>query len=303
MTTLNEKEITFVGELVDRLRLIQADTANAPAKERHELLNEELTRSLKEFPPPNRKRYLEALLARLPSGGFVLEPSAPAAPPEPAKPPETFEQLRDRFIQAAGALPPEKRQDLTRRLSDVGLAPTSREPSPVEISKELRTRLGLAPDQEPKIEYVVRLCLELVEVFQKFDERALGTMAELSKKSQLLRRRQDFRISAGQYVVTGSDAVEAHVRVVSALVGSFMAAVLGSGKEFARQYVERFSPEAIEDIVTSEGGSKLFGPRKGELCWQKYREIAERYVKYDVIERELKDCVVRFMEKTVSAER
>jgi hypothetical protein len=304
VTTLSEKETTFVSELVGRLRLVQADTAKSSAQERRELLNEELTRSLKEFPPPNRKRYLEALLARLPSGGFVLEPSVrPAAPAEPVKAPETFDQLFERFVQAAGALPAEKRQDIARRLSDVGLSAAPRERPAAELSKELRDRLGLPPDQEPKMENVVRLCLELVSLFQKFDERALGTMGELSKKSPLLRRRQDFRVSAGQYVVSGNDALEAHVRAVSSLIGSFMAAVLGSGKEFARQYVERFSPDAIEDIVTSEGGSKIFGPSKGELCWQKYREIAERYVKYDVIERELKDCVVKFMEKTVSAER
>jgi hypothetical protein len=293
-----------VGEVVDRLRLVQADTATGPASQRRELLNEELTRSLKDFPPPERKRYLEAMLARLPLGGYVLEPAPrPVAPVEAPKPAETFDQLVDRFLQTAASLPPAKRQELARRLSDVGLTAAVPQRAPAELSKELQERLGLSPDQEPRLENAIHLCLDLVEVFQKFDERALGTMAELSKKSQLLRRRQDFRVSAGQYVVSGTDAVDAHVRVVASLVGSFMAAVLGSGREFARQYVERFSPDAIEDIVTSEGGSKIFGPSKHELCWKKYREIAERYVKYDVIERELKDCVVKFMEKTVAAER
>ena len=87
MIALNDQETSRVAELSHRLRLIQADAASATPKERHEFLGEEIARGLKDLPAADRRRYLEALLARFPVAGQTIKTGAPAPAPAAAPPP------------------------------------------------------------------------------------------------------------------------------------------------------------------------------------------------------------------------
>src|SRR5437773_9597751 len=150
--------------MANRLRLIQSDAASAAPKARRDLLHEEVSRSLKDIPAASRKGYLEALLARFPVAGQLAK-SAPAALPvaTPVPVDETAERVLERFLAAAAKLSEEKRAELAKRLSEAGLTWVDRSALVLEISDELRPKLGLQADQQPRLTRVVELAVFLVE--------------------------------------------------------------------------------------------------------------------------------------------
>ena len=291
--------------MANRLRLIQSDTASASPEARRELLGEEVTRSLKDVPTANRKRFLQALLARFPVAGEIAK-SAPAALPvaAPVRVDETPERVLERFLAVAAKLSEEKRAELAKRLSEAGLAWVDRSALVLEISDELRQKLGLQADQQPRLTRVVELAVFLVDALCRVDENALKTMRELAPRSPLLKRPEDFRRTAARFLTTENESLEPQWRTMRGLLGALLAAMLGGGKDFGKDYVERLSPAAIEDVVVSEGGGGLlFGPNKKERCWDKYKDLVGDYATSDLINHRIRDCLAAFVEKTLLGAR
>jgi len=304
VTPLTAKENIWITEIAGRLRLIQAGLAIADPEKRRELLQEEVVRSLKDVPPANRKGYLNALLARFPIAGQIAK-ATPAvqpvqsAPPASAEAPESPEQLLERFVAAASKIAPEKRTELSRRLYESGFGWVDRGALVVEMSAELRQKLGLQDDQQPNLTRLVELAAFLTDLLSRLDQTALGTLRELSPKSPLLKRSADFRKTAVRYLTGEKDPLEPHLRAISGLLGALLASMLGGGRLFGQQYVERLSPTAIEDVVIGEGAGKLFGPSKKELCWNKYSDLARDFATAEVIDKQIRDCFARFVETKV----
>jgi hypothetical protein len=300
---LTDEESGRINEVAGRLRLIQADTASGTPEQRREYLNEEIARSFKGVASAQRKRYLEGLRARFPVVGQIVTTSAPAlapAPtPAPAPAPETFEQLLERFLKAAKELPDPTRAEAVKRLGEADLACVDNDKVALEITDELRQGLGLPAGRQPRLRNLVQLCVLLVEAFQRLDQTALGTMKELAPRSSLLKRPQDFRNAAAQFLTQDEALLEPQVRMVASLVAALLAAMLGGGKDFGRQYVGRLSPSAIEDVVMGEGGGSLFGKNKKERCWDKYVRLAKDYETPDLVDRRIRDCLAKFVEEKV----
>jgi len=291
--------------MANRLRLIQSDAASAAPKARRDLLHEEVSRSLKDIPAASRKGYLEALLARFPVAGQLAK-SAPAALPvaTPVPVDETAERVLERFLAAAAKLSEEKRAELAKRLSEAGLTWVDRSALVLEISDELRPKLGLQADQQPRLTRVVELAVFLVEALCRVDENALKAMRELAPRSPLLKRPEDFRRTAARFLTSENESLEPQWRTIRGLLGALLAAMLGGGKDFGKDYVERLSPAAIEDVVVSEGGGGLlFGPNKKERCWDKYKDLVGDYATSDLINHRIRDCLAAFVEKTLLGAR
>src|SRR5437763_14101640 len=96
---LTAQESDWIDDLARRLRQLQADAAGKPPEERSGYLQEELARNLGSVPPANKRRFLEALLARFPVRGQVPTAASVAAPvaavapqPTPVKKAETPEE-------------------------------------------------------------------------------------------------------------------------------------------------------------------------------------------------------------------
>ncbi len=312
VTVLTEQETNWINELAARLRLIQTDTASAEPEKRREFLQEEVARKLNTVPQANRKRFIEALLARFPVAGQILKsapaPSAPApsaqpppAPAAPARAPETADETLERFLEAASKLPEAQRAELSKRLADAGFIWVDRDALVLEVSDELRQKLGLQGDQQPRLSRVVELAIFLVDALCLLDRTALKTMRELAPRSRLLQRSEDFRNSAARFLLSDSESVEPQWQAMRGLLGGLLAAIQGGGREFGRQYLEQFSPSAIEDIVEMEGRYKrmMMGPNKKECCWEKYKELAGDYATADLVDRRIKDCMASFVEKTI----
>jgi hypothetical protein len=303
---LTEQESSWVNELAGRLRLIQADAASSSPDQRREYLQEEIARQLKGVPPAERKHRLEGLMARFPVAGKIgmALPAAPAPAAAPNKSPETPEQILQRFIAAASALPEAQRTDLSKKLYEAGFTWVDQEALVMEVSDELRQKLNLQPNQQPRLSHVVQLVLYLVDVFDRLDQTALSVMREMAPKSQVLKRQPGFRNSAVRFL-TGEqegEQIEAHVRAVSALLGALLAATLSGGREFGKRFIERLSPNSIEDVIVGEGG-KLWGPNKKERCWDRYKDLAGDYATPDLIDRRVKDGFAAVVERTLSTGR
>ena len=304
-TALSEQDGDWIAEMAGRLRLIQADALSLQPEKRREYLQEEVTRSLKEVAPGNRKRLLGALLARFPVAGQVMKslPAQTSAPaPVPVSVVETPEQILERLLAVAGKLPEEKRAEISKRLGEAGLAWVDRDALVLEVSDKLKQKLGLQNEQQPQLAKVVELMSFLVESLSLLDQNALKTMRELNPRSQLLNRGEDFRKTAGRYLTGEADSLESQWNAIRGLLGGLLAATQGGGKEFGRQFVGRMAPDAIDDIITSEGG-KLFGKNKQERCWERYKELFEDYATPDLIERKIKDSMAAFVERAVNSNR
>src|SRR5205823_4293899 len=139
------------------------------------------------------------------------------------------------------------------RLAEAGLTLVDRSALVVEVGNELRQKLGLPEGQEPLLGRVVELAGLLVDLVARLDQAALNSMRELSQRSKLLRRPEDFRSAAVRFLITDGDSIEPYLRAISSLLGSMIAALMTGGREFGRQYLERLAPSAIQDVVMSDG--------------------------------------------------
>ena len=310
VTVLTEQESNWVSELASRLRLIQADAVTSTPEKRREFLQEEVARNFKPVAPANRKRFLEALLARFPVAGQIVNFSpaatAPAPAPTAAPAPESVDQTLERFLGAASNLSEDKRAEYAKRLSDAGFMWVDRDALVLEVSDELRQKLGLQGGQQPHLTRLVELAVFLVDALSQLDRSALKTMQSLSPRSPLLKRSEEFRSAAARFLVSENESLEPQWREMRGLLGGLLAALQGGGKDFGRQYIERLSPSAIEDVVASEGGGSMIpglGKNKKERCWDRYTDLAGDYATPDLIDRRIRDCLAAFAEKAGSAGR
>ncbi len=104
-----------IQETANRLRLVQADFADATAEERRKYLSGEIRRALAGAPAEQRRAFLKGLAERFPCA-LSAEERPPAAHP----PAGTAERLRE-LIELAGSLPPDAQMELARRLREAGL--------------------------------------------------------------------------------------------------------------------------------------------------------------------------------------
>jgi hypothetical protein len=302
-TALTEDESEWINNCAGRLRLIQTDAATTSGEKRREYLKEELARCFQTVAPANRVRYLDALLARYPVSGQVLKTSVPLSAPALSPPaPESADQIVSRLLAAVADLPEAKRGEIAKRLTDAGLVRTNVAENSAEIPPELRKRLGLLAEQQPNPARVVELAVFLLEAVVMLDQNALKTMRELSPRSPLLTRSEDFRKTAARFLTGGEGSLEHQWMAIRSLLGGLMAAMQGGGKDYGRQFVERMSPIAIEDVILSEGG-KLFGPNKKERCWDRYKDLSEDISTPDLVDRKIKECLAAFVERMVHSNR
>jgi hypothetical protein len=304
VTVLAEEENGLVAKVAGRLHLIQADAATAAPEKRRAYLSEEISRSFKGMAPASRKRCLEALLERLPVGGKIavsapVQETAPA--PEPVNEPPT--QILERFMSAAANLPEEQRSEMARRLYEAGFAWMDRDALELEISDELRQKFGIQKGPQVRLSRVVELAVLLVRVLYELDRAALMALKEIYPKSSRLKRSHDFRHLAGQFLTNKSESIESDARDISALLGAMLAAMLGGGRDFGRQFLEKYSPAAIEDVIMGEGRSRLIiGPSKRERCWDKYSNLSKDIATPNLIDRWVKDCFGRFIDTGIKGD-
>jgi hypothetical protein len=297
-TTLTDDELDKVNQCAGRLRLIQSDSATLPPARRREYLSDEISHSFKDASPANRKRLLEALLARFPSCGRMPTESSAVAPA--ATPPETPQALLERFLKLSAELPQQQKADFAKQLAQAGfVAAADKAVGGVEITDVMRQRLGLQPGRDPNLQRLMEVTALLLQTLHDLDRAAMLTLKEMNPRAALLNRPKGYWGAPGQYMAGDTQEIEPFFRAVSALLGGMLAAMLGGGRDFGRQFVEKYSPTAIEQVVEGEGGGSLIpgiGKSKTERCWEKYKTLSKDMATPDLVDKWVRDCLGKFVD-------
>jgi hypothetical protein len=293
-TVLSEEEVGLVNDCAGRLRIIQGDAAAIEAEKRQEYLREEVSHSFKGLTPARRRVCLQGLLARFPVAGQLAHAATPASVPAPAAPVAlTPADLLQRLLSVAGELTQEQRADFARRLFDAGFVWVDRGAVELEISKDLQTRFGLAADQQPRLERMVELAALLVQTLCDLDRTAMSALKDLYPKASMLGQTHDFRQAAGQYLAGSQEEIKKHLRYSTILLGGMLLAMQRGGRDFGKQFLEKYSTEAIEDAVNAAGGGGIFTSKK-ERCWDQYCRLYRDIATPELLDRWLKECLGRF---------
>lgn len=284
-----------------RLRLLQASFADDEDAARRDYMGEELERALKEVAPSRRRPYLLALAREFPAGEAAAAASSQSAPPD--DPPEV---LAARLAEAAPYLSVEQKRALAEQLEAAGLVVVRQVTVPgaaaEPIPAELQRKLGLPAGQVLSQVRTLRLIAALIDFSVTLDQVAWSVWRQLAPKSVVRRDagpEGDFRRIAGPYL-TGDDEVStAQITQVldktRQLLAGLLAGIGATGETFARHFLSRFAPPAIQEAANAEPGF-FIGPE--QKCWRRYVSLFEE-VNGTAVEKEINAALAKYAEDLI----
>ena len=316
-----EKHVTMIAHLSDealwavelggRLRTLQASFADDDGGARRDYLAEEIERAIREVPAGRRKSHLTALSGHFPEGAAESndvsfdEATLPSAPVEVAAP-QTPASLVAQLTAMAGTLSAAERRALAMQLNDAGFtiaAPSSGGAEETEeMPAELQKKLALDPSQALDRKRAIRLVAVLIDLVVTLDQVAWQVWKNMAPNSRLRRDPGpvgDLRKIVGPYLVGDEEVSTAQVAQLldrtRQLIAGLLAAVGATGQAVARQYLTRFSPQAIKEAADAEPGF-FIGPE--QKCWRKYTQIFND-VSGVTIENEIANAIVKYTEDLI----
>jgi hypothetical protein len=205
---------------------------------------------------------------------------------------------------------------LAKQLEELGLLAPARAaalaPLPEETMREVQTAFGLA--QPPPLERVTRLVVVLTDLIEKLDEVACKTFQNLPARAdfrtvntgELRDALEGFLGAEGTVETTPllaplEKVIERHRRGMVALMACLVGTrnVPSAGRDFAKWYLDMFSPQNISDVVGSMK-SWLSGLKIGtsERCWEQYTQrFREDLATTDHIDKKIKDAMANTVER------
>ena len=305
MKTFPAAEAAWSARLAARLRVLQTTCVEDEAGLRLGLLEEEIQRALREIAPAQRPAYLAALDDAFPELGNSEIPTAEAPVPEealdfPTLPPEV---LMADLIDAAPGLSPEIRADFGRRLAAAGFgvgAAQGARAAPFELPGEVRARLALSATQPVDTARAVRLFGLMADLVTGLDQLAWSVWKQLAPHSVIRREAGpagDFRKLAALYLSgdpeVASPQLAGQLDRTRKLIAGLLAGMGPAGGTFARGFIERFAPAAIE--ARAGGGFFTGGEQRN---WRAYVTLFEQ-VTEPAIEHEVLNAIVQYAESAI----
>lgn len=281
--------------LAARLRLLQMDCADLPAASRREFIREEISRALEGMPAEKRGAFLESLAEKFPAWDTGSGPEGFGA-----SAPGDAQALRSQLLESLQPLPPESKKEFFKQLmAEAGLEPEQKDASRWAVPPDLRNELGLAPDQSLAPENALRLLSMLLGEFAKLESLTWEIWSRLAPRSTVKRELPpggDFKSWFEPCLRAEAEAVTLQpvLEKTRKLMAGLLAAIPLGGKAFAEEYLVRFLPQNIEDVVHSRGVS-LFGDSMEKKCWIKYKELA--HLDVESIEKKIRDAIAQQAEE------
>ncbi|MDR0353889.1 MAG: hypothetical protein LBI02_11295 [Opitutaceae bacterium] len=288
----------WAANTASRLRYLQANLADDARENRESFLEDELKKLLDPVPAGKRQLYLDTLAEKFPT----WESLAAAAPAAEAGPdgmaPDDIWAL---FLKTLPRYTLEQRETIRRRLADAGFVHVASDSLDTDALAEITQKLKLSPADKLDAARLGKLFAALAEVCIMTDQLVWNVWKGLAPKSAIRRDNSagDLR-SALRRSVTGDAEVSAaqiarQLEGMRQLIAGLVASLGPAGKNFARRFQSRYSPEAIRDIVKLEGGASIFGNADSRL-WKKYTELAGE-ISEGSIQTDMMDAVAQYAEE------
>jgi hypothetical protein len=284
----------WAASLVTQLKYLQTNLAEESPENRQVYLEEDLRRALQTVPAAKRGSYLYALVQKLPE--WELAAVTVTAPAAIAR--QTPDEVVRSFLQLAPQLSGEQRENVKQKLAALGLIAASKQAIEGEALTGIRTRLKLDPEDAIDTQQVGKLFAVFAEAMLALDQLAWNVWRNAAPKSPIRRdtAQGDLRTVTRRSLTGDAESAAAQVLVqkqveaARQLIAGLLAGLGPAGKNFARRYQQRYTPDAVREVVRAEGGGK------GDAqCWKKHTELAAEITE-TVIEDDVQAAVVKYAE-------
>jgi hypothetical protein len=309
METNMAEESAWAAGVAAQLRLLQVTCADAQPAQRREFLGETVTEAIKKLPSGKRSSYLAALAERFPAWNVTVRSAPPPAVPVQA---DTPVELLDRLLKVLPDLPETARQTLARKVVEAGWVRVPSGAAGRTTAPELQAAFDLP--EPPAAERAVKLLCLLSNMMEKLGQVACRTLENLPERpdfkavaeGDLREAMKDFLAAAKVPELEPAaqamkKMLERHGRIMVGLMASHagMRGVPSAGRDYARWFLDSFSPQIIEDVVGAEKAG-MFGLGGGleERCWKRYvQRFREQASTPEHIDRHVKEAVANSVER------
>jgi len=285
---------TWVTALVTRLKYLQATLAQEKPEDRQVHLEEELRRALQAVPVDQRGSHLYELAQAFPE--WDLAAATAIAPAAVAR--QTPDELIKSFLQFVPQLSGEQREMVKRQLAEAGLIQPAKQAIEGEALTAVRAKLKLDPEDPIDTQQLAKLFAVYAEAMLALDQLAWNVWRNAAPKSPIRRdtAQGDLRTVTRRSLAGDAEAAAAQVQVQKQieasrqLIAGLLAGLGPAGKNFARRFQQRYTPDAVRELVRTEGGGK------GDAqYWKKHTELAAEITE-TVIEDDVQAAVVKYAE-------
>jgi hypothetical protein len=289
----NAKPAAWAASLVTRLKYLQTNLTEASPENRQVYMEEELRRALQELPLEKRGSHLYALAQAFPE--WDLAAATVTAPAAAAR--QTPDEIVRSFVQLVPSLTGEQREKVKQQLAALGLVLPTPQPLEGEALTGVRTKLKLDAEDPINVTQLAKLFAAYAEAMLALDQLAWNVWRNAAPKSPIRRdiAQGDLRTVTRRALAGDAEsavaqaAVQKQLEASRQLVAGLLAGLGPAGKNFARRYQQRYTPDAVREVVRAEGG-------KGDLqFWKKHTELAAE-VTETVIEDDVQAAVVKYAE-------
>ena len=282
---------TWASTLVTQLKYLQANLASETPENRQVLLEEELHRALQLIPAAKRGPHLYALVQKLPE--WEMAAATVTMPASVAR--QTPEDVIKSFLQLVPQLTGEQREGVKQQLAALGLIIPTKLPIEGEALNAIRAKLKLDSEDPIDTQQLGKVYAAYAEAMLALDQLAWNVWRNVAPKSTIRRdaAQGDLR-TVTRRSLAGDEAALAQVQkqleASRQLIAGLLAGLGPAGKNFARRYQQKYTPDAIREVVRAEGGGK-----SDALYWKKHTELAAEITE-TVIEDDVQAAVVKYAE-------
>ncbi len=290
----NAKPAAWATSLATRLKYLQANLPDATPEARQVQIEQELSRALQELPVEKRGSHLYALAQAFPDWELA---AATAIAPAAAARLTPDEQIRA-FLQLVPQLSAGQRDTVKKQLAAAGLVQASGAPIEGEALVAVRTKLKLDADDPIDGQQLAKLFAAYAEAMLALDQLAWNVWRNAAPKSPVRRdvAQGDLRTVTRRTLAGDAESaatlghVQKQLEASRQLIAGLLAGLGPAGKNFARRYQQRYTPDAVREVVRAEGGGK-----NDAQFWKKHTELAAEITE-TVIEDDVQAAVVKYAE-------
>ncbi len=291
---------SWASTLGNRLKYLQANLAEETPENRQAYIEEELRRALQVVPASKRGEYLDALSERFPTWELAtVAVNTPSAVTQ-----QTPDEVVKSFLQLVPQLSAEQREAVKQKLVALGMVVSTNLPLEGEALTEVQAKLKLDPKDEIDPQRLGKLFALFADVTFTLDQLTWNVWRSAAPKSSIRRdtSQGDLRSLTRRSLAGDAEASAAQVQKqlegTRQLIAGLLAGLGPAGKNFARRYQQRYSPDAIREALRTEGaGGGLFANAEAR-CWKKYTDLAAE-ISPASIENDVQEAVVKYAEDLI----